>query len=127
MNVCAELWIRDLETTNAPQSRGSLHNCDGFCCLGRAFVANKIEPDDFVAFTHKDHYYQNQNLYLSERMMDMLGVKQGIGCDFSIPMNIRPVIDGERYRCLSSINDSGKWTFKQIAYFLRKHADRFFI
>ena len=113
-----EKCLRDLETTEAMQAAGRLHRIyadgsEGFCCLGRfcvvAGIPSKVELGAGVVA------YGNE------------------GCGFAtLPselakeLKLKPLGEFKRYNremsdynSLASMNDSGQYSFKNIAAYIR--------
>jgi len=126
LNEAAEAWLHDLETTDEPQCKGYLHSIDGFCCLGRAFIANDIQADEIKSV--RNFQYHNSSTILSKQICQLLGIKPELGAKVAIHYNIRPKHNTKSYYSyLTDLNDTGRWSFKQIAVFLRRHQRYFFI
>lgn len=117
-----ELWLRDLETTEEPQTIGSLHRTAesqdgrpaGFCCLGRGCYALGIEgrvKGDRVT-------YDNYEATLPTGVKERLRLRSNCG-DFQYDVN--------GYHSLADLNDRAKFSFKQIADFIRSHPENVFL
>ena len=105
INEAAELWLQDLETTDAPQATGRLHTTnEGFCCLGRAFVVNGVKPDDNKTSIYKS--YDGSLSSLSEKMIRLLGLRPELGIMVIIPIEIQPEHPKFTLTNLTELNDS---------------------
>ena len=103
LNEYQKSWLEDLETTDAKQCKGMLAKDGGFCCLGRAYVANgEVTP---------------LGPYPDEGMVFKLQLICSEG-------SIGEFKDDEDHRSLADMNDEGEMTFKQIASFIRDNPHR---
>ena len=96
-------WLKALETTNFAQNDGMLGNEErGFCCLGLACHTLNIP-------------YTDTNGY-SVELPDFVGLSTKAG-DFSIS------VKGKHgpLKNLANLNDSGEYTFKDIAKIIRSN------
>jgi len=115
-NEFQERWLQDLETTKAQQARGVLTSGWGFCCLGRAYVANGIKS--------KNRRYEGCDITLGPDMVKTLNLRNRDG---TISEQYQPKNkNGTNMSCLTALNDSLKWSFKKIAAFIRKHPEAVF-
>lgn len=97
-------WLRDLETTKAPQIQGLLRKFPllsmpgGYCCLGRAERSLGVRAKDIVGNSLKQESYEK------------LGLIDGVG-------------GASNYRLPSCVdmNDTKGMSFRQIAKHLRKN------
>lgn len=121
-----EAWLRDLETTEEPQTKGALHrvradavNPVGYCCLGRACVVLGIEErtsDDGYAYSTfgEDAW---QDAWLPKQGIKTLRLR-GSGGEFEEPFG--------KFSNLADMNDSG-WPFKKIAAYIRENPENVFL
>lgn len=111
-----ELWLRDLETTEAPQTRGALHRLvpgsdapAGYCCLGRAAIAlgvPEVERGELGYFDGKDGT-------LSDELAKTLRLRNGGGS------LLNPFADDPSVSSLTELNDDYEMSFKGIAAYIR--------
>lgn len=110
-----EKWMRDLETTDEPQTKNALADKDGFCCLGRLCEvaiadgapirrARARYSPEFIA-------YNSQSGYPPVEAAEWLGIDDGESATEEIALFCYGV----------AMNDSGA-SFKEIAAALRKEA-----
>lgn len=117
-----EKWLTDLETTQEAQGRGDLMKPieDGkfaYCCLGRAaiLIGEPVMQWDKCEF---EGHFSSLPLDYTEK----LGLKDGFGrFDFD-----GSDYDSGKYTDLTQLNDSAKWSFKQIAAFIRANPEKVF-
>lgn len=127
-----KMWLKDLETTKTRQMKSRLTRVDpqsgrpiGHCCLGRACIVFRIPFNkSAVDIDHKPcRAYQHQidgegrppaTAFLPQSLVKLLKLRDSDG-------DCEPSSDNAGYRSLASMNDSGAFTFKQIAKFIRKH------
>jgi hypothetical protein len=112
-NEYQEAWLRDLETTTAKQGPGFLRiEYDGvvaYCCLGRAEVAVD------------GHEPEATSVHLTRDLSDKLKLRTTWGHLFG------PVTKNTRvFHSLDAMNDSGDWTFAEIAEFIRANPGKVF-
>lgn len=129
-----ELWLRDLETTDAPQTRLVLQRVVaedasdgkvfpvGFCCFGRACEVFGIEKSMRLAggcYTYSlDGHRSAINLPLP--LVDRLGLRSGNGkLAYSVEYK------GEERASITQLNDAGM-SFKEIAAFIRANPTNVF-
>jgi hypothetical protein len=109
-----EAWLRDLETTEEPQTKRYLHLFSehddfsetlsaGYCCLGRACVV----------------------LGATECKNGPIGLFDGNSGRLSNPLMHRLRLRGRGQSMLISLNDRGK-SFKQIAAYIRANPHNVF-
>jgi hypothetical protein len=124
-NEDQEAFLKDLETTEAPQAFGWLEKDGGFCCLGRAcviFGADRTEGVGKVALFRvgESGSYKTLPRSLAYRLR-MRGTLGELG---------RPArLAGVEHRTLASLNDTPDpefkpgekhlYTFKDIAAYIR--------
>ena len=95
-----EEWLHDLETTEAEQGAGVLHNEGAFCCLGRAceiseIAKRRVTERDCFDYTINGHVW-----------------------DTRIPQQSWMTQD-QQSACVNA-NDRLDWSFKQIALWWRE-------
>lgn len=122
-----KMWLKDLETTKAKQTDGCLTRIDekqrviGHCCLGRACVVFRQpiaeREGEYVFYknftTDKTELNPEEEL-LPSNLVSKLKLHSDSG-------KLSHAIDEHDYESLAEMNDSGSFTFKQIAKFIRKH------
>ena len=119
-----EKWLTDLETTDVPQAKGRLKSNTGeFCCLGRYYESQEIsceksESGDFLYLGHISALddLAVQDLRLKSKYGDILTGKVDPVWRIKI---------GDHTR-LTEMNDFLKWSFKEIAEFIRANPDAVF-
>ena len=130
MNDNAKKWIAALLSNTFQQTRGTLHDTDGYCCLG---VACEVAIDNGlqVEVHHNDISsqvsYDEQLEILPKAVQEWLGLKTDAGelyldeshadCDCRVGI--------EYNTTLATLNDEG-WDFKAIAKVIQTHADVLF-
>jgi hypothetical protein len=103
LNKNARKWVEALRSGKFKQSRFVLRNEEGFCCLGVACEVAVREGVIPEARAGKDRYdYDNEISSLPERVQNWLGLRTPYGY-------------AEGYQSLESLNDSGEYSFEQIA------------
>lgn len=110
-NEYQEAWLRDLETTDALQCAGQLTDGEGFCCLGRAYVAN--------GYNAKRDLFEGMLSSLGLNMAKKLRLRSDLGA-FKTPDLIEGAVS------LTRLNDHKKFTFKEIAAFIRANPNEVF-
>ena len=109
-------WLHDLETTDAPQTRGALHRIVkteefpvGYCCLGRAAVTLGLRESPWSEDEHLIAFHGSaanlmffHRLHLRSASGDLLHKVEDLSA-------------------LSELNDEERWSFKEIAAYCREH------
>jgi hypothetical protein len=119
MNTNAQKWVAALRSGEYAQTRGFLHDSNGYCCLGVACdlyqkeVGGLLVRVESVAVGHGDKlvgehatYYDGQHGVLPVAVRDWLGLINATG-DHCVAGG----------RSLASMNDSGD-DFRTIADFI---------
>lgn len=123
-NDLQRAWLEDLKTTTEKQGRRwlCLEDDEGirrYCCLGRACVVAGIAE---IKYGHIVHFKNNRvqmGAALDIGLQQQLKLRSKLG-------DIR-TDDGELdYYTLTDMNDSGDWTFKQIADWIEQNPDKVF-
>ena len=106
----ADKWVAALRSGKYKQGRGKLRHEDNFCCLGVLCEISGL------------HYDDNQ-IWLPIEIADWAGMKFRNG-----------ILNTESYygynsinsdeSCLTNINDSGKYTFNDIADIIEKNWEK---
>lgn len=101
-------WIAALRSGDYKQAKGALRRGDSFCCLG---VACEVAARHGVTERVKNGYKDPQGYYpaatsLPVAVRDWLGLKGTSG-------GLVESLGGGR--SLDALNDSGRWTFEQLA------------
>jgi hypothetical protein len=122
-----EAWLNDLETTEAKQGIQRLHSIDDeFCCLGRWCVVSETTSKKYIDMLY-GHEYDGETVLLSRDLFERLGLRDQSG-GFSIAyrhVDLAGTVD--HMSCLVDLNDHLKWSFKQIAEFIRENPERVFV
>ena len=106
LNEYQEAWLRDLETTKAKQCESELTNGKGgYCCLGRAYVANGHR-----AVNGK---YEGESSVLGPIMIKKLKLNNRNG-------------NYGGHLTLVHLNDDDELSFKEIAAFIRANPEKLF-
>lgn len=129
-NEYQESWLRDLETTDEPQTRGYLHRLvegeddrgniikPGWCCLGRACVAvgfNLLEDVyEYAVFPLQIDY---EGEIAPKEVCQKLRLRDSTGALY---------FSWSGYDCLAAANDDGV-TFKEIAAYIRANPWKVFL
>ena len=112
-----KLWIDALRSGKYKQTRGWLHNQNGYCCLGVACEMYQAEVGDLVVTNNSGvTFYNDHNELLPTRVQKWLGLT---GCDGCF------VGDSKRYSSESSLgneNDRG-CSFAEIADLIESEVD----
>ena len=118
-------WAEALESGLYPQSKGTLRDDKGYCCLGVAcevagkkFTKNPDNPSSCKYQLDDGRSYA----ILPREVQDELGMGDSVG---SLPLNQNGfptmiMVDSKEFNHLAAANDGGK-TFKQIAQAIREN------
>lgn len=126
-----EAWLRDLETTDEPQTKGLLHRLSpsdgwpgarpGYCCLGRACVALGVPEDK--CFSEVRSLFYGCVADLPPEVTAKLRLRSNNGrLKHSVLVTGGPLIS-----TLVGFNDEAGWTFKQIAAYIRENPTEVFL
>lgn len=103
-------WLDDLKTTTAEQGPNYLRKGDSFCCLGRACEVMGIQRVQTTA-GHYEYGEDGEVAGLGYDAEELLGLYSGLG-------------DGRGVaKALTVLNDSGDYTFKQIAELIESNPE----
>lgn len=124
-----EAWLRDLETTEAPQTKGFLrvrqggkYFPEGYCCLGRACIVFGLEElDDGDGLSS----FLGENVGLPRTITNLLRLYGDCG-EFETLVDIGDAESGSTFHNLADFNDAG-WSFKQIAAYIRANPENVFL
>jgi len=120
-NELMGIWLRDLETTTAPQCQGTKYNGTGYCCLGRVDEACFHESFVFVDGKYLD--YKGNYLSLSGERIKSLGLDKHINAIEKLWFVEQGFMPQEtptnRMAACAEMNDSLMLTFPQIAAQIR--------
>ena len=105
------LWVEALRSGKFEQTLSVLQDSDGFCCLGVACAVAKDHEIEVELFADGD--IKGTSLQIQPKVKKWLGLNTSLG-SFS---------DTE----LSTLNDSDKLTFDEIANYIEIYAHEFFI
>ena len=109
-NQFQKTWLDDLKTTNAKQCLGELTDQKGgYCCLGRAYVAN--------GYRARSGQYEGERQRLGVEMLSKLKLN-------SVEGNMS--ISSFEETSLVELNDNEGMTFKQIAEFIESNPEKVF-
>lgn len=126
INPFAEKWLRRLEKNDLPQGKYYLRSNDGFCCLGVACHISesvKFDRESFDGLSDEPCYISIYSPKDSETGALPMIVTNHLGL---YSPNGGPK-KGSGLISLYKLNDFCEWTFPQIASYIRKHADQYFI
>ena len=113
-----EKWLAALESGEYEQAKGCLVHHDGidrFCCLGVACTILGVQRKG-VEFLDPESNI-GYNLTLPPTTTHQLGLYDDDGA----------FCDGQEFESLASMNDSGRFNFKQIAAFIRANPEMVFV
>ena len=129
MNENAKKWVAALRSGEYQQTVGWLRDSQGYCCLGVAcdlyaqehpecsWLAPAHTPEDAAIKTMSRTFVTprgKSNLGLPEDVQKWLCLRDCNGSFFDAALLAS-------YVCLASLNDSGKYSFKQIADIIEAH------
>lgn len=121
-------WVEALESGEYQQGKGFLGtpgDPNRYCCLG---VLCTIHSDNIEISQLKEYItFDGQKIFLPPVLSDKLafwGADGAMNYTEDMPDKIIDLLD--EYGFLSDINDSGKFSFKQIAEFVRMCPGAFF-
>ncbi len=122
-------WLHDLETTDAPQTIGSLHRivkthdlAAGYCCLGRGAVTLGLQESPWTEDEHLGSFHGS-----SAQLMPFyrLHLRSGSGELLEpCPDPRDPEAVGYNkhgWQTLAELNDELRWSFPEIAAYCRAH------
>jgi len=118
-----ERWLQALESGEYEQCQGTLINMSAkgascYCCLGLGCKILGMTPmktdRGFLGFG-------GSSTYLTLLAIRELGLRSNDG-QFKTPIFER----GNQYDSLEALNDNAKWTFKQIAAYIRSNPENVF-
>jgi hypothetical protein len=109
-------WLAALRSGRYEQGKGFLQKGNQYCCLGVAcdifadrFDISKIKDGDITLYNHSRQR-------LPPQLIAALGLRDAIGM-FSGPIQYGDCV----LQALAGMNDSGKFTFAEIADFIEQH------
>jgi hypothetical protein len=103
-------WLEALESGEYKQQTDNvLRNLSGFCCLGVANEVCELGESDRGYLIHTYSY---------------IGLRDEEGT-FELPVEDRSTYIGRR--SLTTMNDSGMFTFKEIAKYIRENPENVFV
>ncbi len=115
-------WLLDLETTTEPQTYGALHRLTrigsfgpGYCCLGRGAVTLNLHETPWSDDDYLGSFGGSAVQLFAFRRLHLRGAS-GELADAVPPA---PGVIGEGWQTLAEINDELKWTFPEIAAYIR--------
>lgn len=112
-----EKWLQALESGEYKQVCDELHYRGGYCCLGVA--THVLYPDHealkFNGWMKLDSPFKQQTA--PPDVQRALGLRDDCGY----------IKGGNFYDCLTEMNDSGRFSFKEIAAFIRENPEKVFI
>lgn len=130
-NELQEKWLNELWTTRKPQTTegflrveflNELSDRSGFCCLGLA--AEIIDPNPEIESRYGQRIWNWEGLQaiLPKEMWEALQLR---GADGALKEHLESS-DGVTYGSLVEMNDSGNWSFKRIAEWIRENPEQVF-
>lgn len=127
-------FIRDLETTEEPQTKGRLHRLIesshdpkkhpiGFCCLGRIYILIKAKGE--LSEHNTVMAYNSSSGALTESVRRKFKLNGNLG-EFSHNHSTATVVvtkNDKTYHAtsLADLNDGAELTFKEIARFIKQY------
>jgi len=121
-------WLIDLETTEEPQTQGSLHRLvstierpAGYCPLGRAAVVLGLKESPCSHDEYLGSFHGSSAQLFPFRLLHLRGSSG------ELRQAVRDPDTGEHWETLAEINDEMGWTFKEIAAYIRAHPWNVFI
>jgi hypothetical protein len=121
-----EDWLKELESGNYEQAEGVLCDGTGFCCLGVAceFLGTyKQEVDERVYYgVNPEEGEAPEEVYMKLDLYDGCG---SLNKD-RLPEEVFEKLDEFDIHSLAEMNDSGQYTFRDIAAFIRKFPESVF-
>ncbi len=121
-----EAWLKDLETTDAPQCIEQLQCDDAFCCLGRACIVLSVPSER--AHGSGSFFFDGEMHCLSKPTVKRLGLRGDNG-DFEVPVSSAELDrDGgfSVFNSLTDMNDNGL-SFREIAAYIRSNPHNVFL
>ena len=119
-----EAWLQALESGAYKQGRIRLHpEEDTYCCLGVACTISNIGVWGAVPYILTNFAYvikgeNDQTAKLPGALVERLHLRDDGG-----GFEQRMVIKGRHFGALYEMNDSGKFTFKEIAAWIRENPE----
>jgi hypothetical protein len=127
-------WLHDLETTTEPQTVGALHRvvaagphapqCRvGFCCLGRGAAVLGLRESPWSEDDHLVSFHGSAVQLLPFRLLHLRStggeLLVGVPDDEEAALRADREFEPEGWSALAEINDELRWTFPQIAAYIR--------
>lgn len=106
-------WVKALESGKFRKSTGDLRNKKGFCCLG---VLEKLEGNLAKRKPGNSYCFLNNDMYNSSNLSKKTKNKYGF---YGSSGQFKNDVLVKGYSRLTTINDSEKFSFKQIAKIIR--------
>lgn len=123
-------WVEALKSDKYNQTKGCLKNNEGYCCLGvyadLCGVSWHREPNDELYYFHNpDNDYRSSHIddFLNSSMTKQLGLLDSEG---SMAHGKSIETDDNVYYSLAELNDSGKFSFTDIAKLIEDNPEYFF-
>jgi hypothetical protein len=107
----ARKWAKMLDSGDLKQSKYTLRNKNGFCCLGALCNLHATEHPEIAVKQKRKYVYLERAAILPTSVMEWSGMKTDNG-----GFNIYGM-----HSSLADLNDMEEWTFPQIAKFIRKN------
>lgn len=121
-----EAWLQALESDKYKQGQGVLHRGNEFCCLGVAcdLLKDELTINQVASLTRYNGEYQ----VLPALVVEKLHLRDNCGLFALSIERINTSFEGETIICasLTELNDSGGYTFKEIAAYIRANPENVF-
>ncbi len=126
INEAAEKWLQELERTSVKQGKHYLCKDESYCCLGIAceVSAMTFEISTGVKFYSSPFSAKAEARLLPDTLIELLGLHGKCGQTKS--NEALAVVEGINYTSVTELNDSGYFTFAEIAGIIRENARALF-
>lgn len=112
----ARKWAKALESGEYKQGQGQLRKGDSFCCLAVLCNLHAEAHPEIAAQQKIKKKYLGETAFLPDEVMAWSDINSSDG---TLPTDI--IVRGIPHGELTSLNDSAKLTFPEIAKVIRKH------
>lgn len=123
-----EALVHELKTTNLPQAKSMLQSCEGYCCLGIFCLV--AERHGIKVHKDADGRLIGNTLHSQPEVLKWTGLDsfQGIfKAEKGKPMGLKESELDDDTLALAELNDSGRYTFKELAEIIELNANKLFI